>query len=411
MRPEDHDTSQNLPQPQTPNDAHPFIAPQLDDGSANKNSLRWWYIRRITVLLVIISVFVGSGVGIYRSINGSGGENEPVVSKTDEQKLYDGDGSDIVDTKDPTREFLCPDDDYVLSEIDESVCERNSPEKRDLIKSYSCPSGYTTFNSDKDTKCEKSMGGRTLTTAASKSYVCPSGYTRAGTQCTQTSTRAASVAKTCSSGYTLSGSGSSARCSKTTTSSGAVQSSCASGYVKSGTGAKAVCRRTVKPNSKGKCPSGYKKVSKTKCVRTVAAALSCQSGYIKSGSGTSTKCTKYTTTYVSPSLSYSCSSGYTRSGTACSKTVKRAASVNYSCPGGYGRSNSTCIRYENGSVQTAKPIVKSSCPKDYEMTVEKTACQKTAKETVEAEVILHCEDDWELLKDDKIGSKCVVRKD
>lgn len=400
---------EQMPSLQDPMQEHPFIEPQLDNSSASINSLRWWYIRRIAALLVIVGVLVGGGVGIYRSVN-PGNTADLAASQTDEQKLYSGDGSDIADTKDPTREFRCPDG-YMNSLEDDAVCQRTNPQTANLVKEYSCPSSYTKFNSGSDTKCQKATGDvRVVTVSASKSYVCPSGYRRSGDECSKVSTQAARVSLTCPSGYTLSGSGSSARCSRTTVSYAPVRSNCPRGYVKSGTGASAVCKRTVKPNSKGKCPRGYNKVSRTKCVRKIGANLFCPSGYTKTGSGTSTKCVDYTTAYATPSTRYYCSSGYRLSGRTCSKTIRRDASINYSCPSGYGRSGSNCIRYEGGSIASANPIVKTSCPKGYEKSTDGKKCQKEANETVDAELILTCEDGWELLEDDETGSRCVITK-
>lgn len=381
---------------------HPFIEPQL--GTNNDPSFRrrliLWYATRISAVVVVLGLLVGGGIGIF---NATRSANSP-DKEADTQALYDGDGSDISDTTLPNSEWRC-EEGYSNSPDDETVCISDKVETTALTKAYSCPSGYLKYGEGDKTTCQKVTGQTTTRTVkASVSYVCPSGYTRSGTTCTRTSTTSPSTTYICPSGYTRSGT----KCTKTSVTYGNVYATCPSGYKKSGRGTSATCTRTIEPNSNGKCKAGYKKKN-GKCVRTVMPIFSCASGYARSGSGRNTRCSKITVTTVSATAKKTCPSGYKLSGSTCRRTSTTSASVRYSCPSGYGLSGSTCYQTVGGTVVTAKPNVKTSCKSGYQKSGDGKRCEKSERDTKEAELIQTCDEGWELLKDETNGSQCVLR--
>lgn len=405
MPPQQNDPYQAPQEPVTPppstGDEHPFIEPQLGDSGdpSFKRRVFLWYATRIGAVLLVLGLLVGGGVAIYNAMNQGG---EAPQAQDESQELYEGDGSDISDTMLPNSEWICPSG-YSNDIDDETRCVADKAATVALTKSYSCKSGYLKSGSGDSTTCRKTVGGTTKTASASKSYSCPSGYTRSGSTCSRTVTKSATTTYTCPSGYTRSGT----KCTKTTTTYKTPIATCKEGYVKSGSGTKATCTHTIKPNKNGTCKKGYTKKN-GKCVRTEVPVFSCPSGYAKSGSGRNTTCSKITVSTVNATVKKTCPSGYSLSGSTCKKTEKKSASVKYTCPSGYWLSGSTCYQTIGGTTTTVKPTVKTSCKSGYVKTADGKQCEKTERDTKDAELVQTCEENWELLKDDINGSQCVL---
>lgn len=389
---------------QTNVEEHPFIEPQVGDSNSPsfKRRLLLWYATRIGALVLVLGLFTGGGVGVYNAYRS--GDTQP--KQDTEQALYEGDGSDISDTTVPNSEWVCPEG-YSNDTEDETICVSDRPETVALTKTYSCKDGYTKYGEGASTTCQKVTGqSTTRTTAASVSYVCPSGYSRSGKTCSRTSTISASTTYTCPSGYTRSGT----KCTKTTVVYGNVTATCPSGYKKSGRGTSATCTRTIEPRNNGTCRSGFTK-KQGKCVRTVMPSFSCPSGYAKSGSGRNTRCSKISVSTISATAKKTCPSGYRLSGSTCRKTSTTSASARYSCPSGYGLSGTTCYQTVGGTVSTVKPTVKTSCKTGYQKSSDGKRCEKSERDTKEAELVQTCDEGWELLKDETNGSQCVLTEE
>ena len=443
-----------------PVEEHPFIAPQLDDGGSSSGSSRLfaWYALRIGIVLVVLGLLIGGGIGIYRAVNPKKAAQVVSTEDTgeDNQELYEGDGSDISDTQQPSSAWKC-EKGYKADSDDETLCLKNATKTVNVKKTFSCPTGYTKYGDGEGTTCQKVTGAsHTLTASVSTSYSCSSGYQRSGKSCKRTVTKAAQKVYSCASGYTQSGSGASTTCKKTVVSYGTVGVRCASGYSREGSGINAKCKRTVaakknttytcptgfnrsgtvcrkwvKQNKAKKCPSGYVKRD-GKCLRQIKATSHvsytctagytrsgtscfvygnpdyyCPSGYAESGSGTSTRCKKIAVYTRRPSVKSVCSSGYSLSGSTCRKTETTSAAAHYSCPSGYGRSGSKCYKTVGGTVTSASPKVKRTCPSGYDLLSSKEECSKTSNSEKPAKMVETCDDGWELLKDEENGSQCV----
>lgn len=440
------------PQTPSPHDPHttpdydqqPFVAPQISGNDPTyKRRLIIWYSTRIVALLVVLGLLVGGGVAAFTAL---GGHKDKLA--TQQTSTVD----DTASTTQPKTTWQCSDG-YTQAPDNETTCIK--ADVIDAETTYSCPSGYTKYNSGAKTTCQKASGDyKTETVAATLSYACPSGYSRSGNNCSHTSTKAASTSYTCPSGYALSGT----KCRRTSTQYTPAIASCPSGYTRYGTSVTAKCTRTITASKstiktcpskyklasskktcsrsvkpiKGKCPSGYKKVSSTKCTRTVKAGtktvykcttsgyslsgtkcirtigptLKCAAGYTKSGSGTGTLCKKLVTAVITASAKKICSSGYKLSGSTCKKTTTKKVSSYYACPTGYANVGDTCTRTVGGSVKTAKATVKKACPSGYDKT-DNGKCRGSSSETIPATQVQTCNEGRELSEDESGTSICV----
>ncbi len=428
-------------------DQQSFIAPQIGgEDPTYKSRLFMWYGMRVGAVLLVLGLLIGGGVAAFTAFGGH--KNAPVAQQSSDA------ASDASSTKQPTVAWECSDG-YTQSPDDETVCVKDA-DTVDLETTYSCPSGYTKYNSGAKTTCQQASGDyKTQTVAATVSYYCPSGYSRSGSNCSRTVSKAASTTYKCPSGYTVSGT----KCQKSSTQYTPAVASCPTGYTVSGTSVtakcirkiaatkkttyscpsgytmstdKKTCTRSVKPTN-GTCPSGYKKVSSTKCTRTIstsskvtyscpsgytlssttctstiAPTLTCPSGFTKSGTGTGTLCKKAVVTTISASASKTCSSGYKLSGSTCTSTTTKKAYGYYVCPTGYAtQAGSKCTRTVGGTLKTAKAIPKKACPKGYNMTDSGDKCQVPSTETKPATKVEACDEGWELSKDASGTSTCV----
>lgn len=407
---------QYLPEPQgmpahdqsSTEENHPFIEPQLDDGGASRNRLMMWYVSRFALVFVVVGVLFGGSYGVYKGITSSSKKEQIVAVDTSdsdaesEQEIYEGDGSDITETAEPSVYYSCPDG-YKLDESKEEetpACNGEKVEKVALTTSYSCPDGFSKNGEGENTTCSKYVGGSSISRNATVKYSCPSGYTMSGTSCKKKISTKPTTTYSCPSGYTLNNTS----CTKTTLTYGTVRSSCPTGYTKKGTGANATCQRTVARKADGSCPKGYVKIvvdGKKKCRRTIGATLSCDSGFTKYGTGTSTTCRKYTVTTISATGTKVCPSGYTLSGSTCYKTVTRSRTKNYSCPSGYSLSGSMCYGTSDGKYESTEVQKTTSCKKGFKKTSDSKRCEKRTANTTDAVPNYTCEDGWELVPDDE----------
>lgn len=60
---------------------------------------------------------------------------------------------------------------------------------------------------------------------------------------------------------------------------------------------------------------------------------------------------------------------------------------------------------------TVKPTVKTSCQSGYKQSSDGKRCEKSERDTKEAELVQTCEDGWKLLKDETNGSQCVLTEE
>lgn len=377
-----------------------FIEPRLDYDSSYGEGGGFWNRKKLLLLLpLLLLLLIGGGIGVFMLLNGSNkADDTSQVAETDEETdIYEGDGSDIVESVPPTTTWECPEGTTAKGEGSEMTCTGTFTNTKAAKKSVQCPSSYIKYGDNNNAKCQRTTGGTRQTIPATVSYSCPSGYSRSGSTCSRTVTRSASVSYHCPSGYSRSGTVCTRTISATAT---IVRYTCPSGYKKTGTSENQKCVRTVMPGRNGKCPPGYKKQN-GRCTRTINAtpvySYSCPSGYVRSGA----------TCYrrVSATKSYHCPSGYSRSGTVCRRVVRISANRSYSCPATYYRSGTTCIRYVGGNVQTAEPIVSYSCSKGYKR--QGSNCIKRTSTTRDAQEVYTCEDGWELREDEGIEPQCV----
>lgn len=370
-------------------------------------SLVAWGIFGVLVLGVIGSIIYGAN-SLLTVANEEREKLAAIQSANEalpeEERVYFGDGSDIVQIADAKEVVGCPSG---YTEKGDK-CEKTETKTANPAN-YSCPSDYKKQGGGSSTTCVKIVGGTKESKPATRAVVCDNGYSLSGDKCVGKETATLKVSYSCSSGYQLSGVGAATKCTKTTTQNGAVRADCPKG-TPSGSGADTKCNFTevqtvdVSTNTTYSCPSGYSQSGKT------GPAMQCDQSYpaerVFPGCAYDSTANLQTVDsggirecrYSKKIVTESCPSGWNRGSVVervgsrtfyrCSKIVVYAP-ISYKCVITYKVSGTSCVRSANPVV-----TVSTNCPADYtkQGTGVNTKCQKSEPKSVDAN--LFCDKDY-----------------